>query len=192
MQKLVNEVYKAKQIDKLKKVSRFEFEQRDIRNKLDTADIYMKLEKITEALEKQGIAVAEIDHAEEQMVEMVIEDRQRFAIDLMEFEYKRRQEALNKGSLVEKARKLIFGAAVSPEEALANSEIKVTVEPDKENAEKISKVLNMVSKLIPHSEVEHEEPAVEPKVAAFMDKKEDAKELEPQTPTLMQVPATDI
>lgn len=147
MQNLVNKVYKPKQMDKFKKVSRFEFEQRDVRNKLDTADIYMQLNQIMEALEKQGIVVEEIQNAEEQMIEMVIEDRKAVTVDLMDLEYYRRQLALEKGSLVEKARKLFFGPPISSEEALEKQNIKVTVEPDLAQEEKLSSIMSVVNDL---------------------------------------------
>lgn len=147
MQNLVNKIYKPKQMDKFKKVSRFEFEQRDIRQKLDTADIYLKIEEISAALHKQGIEIEPVKDAEEQMVNMVIEDRKHINVSLMELEYLRRQNALAKGSLIEKARKVIFGAAVSPEEALENQNIKVTVEPDPAQEEKLSSIMSIVNDL---------------------------------------------
>lgn len=165
MQKLVDKVYKPKQMDKIRKVSRFEFEQRDVRNKLDVADIYLQLGQITDALEAKGIVLATNANNEEDMIQMVIEDRRAVSGDLTQLEYFRRQTALEKGSLIEKARKLFFGAAVSPEEELANKEIKLTVEPDPAQEAKLSAIIGSISKLTENLLKPTEEPAPKKEVA---------------------------
>ena len=117
MQEIVSKIYQAKKLDKFKTVSRFQYEQRDIRNRLDVADLYIQLNQILDALEKQGIKVEEISKEEKEimMQEMVREDRSSIQAQLLELEYLRRTESYKKGSVAEKMRRLIFGDPAVPE-----------------------------------------------------------------------------
>lgn len=161
MQQLVNQVYKPKQLDKLKVVSRFEFEQRDVRHKLDMADVYLQLEQITKALEGQGLDLEEIPNRDDVLIQMVKEDRKSTEIDLMDLEYSRRQNSLKNGSLVEKARSFIFGSPMTAKERLAAKELKVTVEPSEEQNKLMEELHAAVAKLTQKSSKETENPKSE-------------------------------
>lgn len=116
MQEIVSKIYQAKKLDKFRTVSRFQYEQRDVRNRLDVADLYIQLNQILDALEKQGIKVEEIPKEEKEimMQEMVREDRSSIQAQLLELEYLRRTESYKKGSVSEKMRRLIFGDPAIP------------------------------------------------------------------------------
>lgn len=140
MQKMVNRIYRKKRFDKFKTVSRFEYEQRDVRTKLDIADIYIRLDMILNALEEKDIEVKELDNAEDVMVQMVKEDRLAAKVDIEEVKYQERVKAYEDGKIIEYIRRLFTGDPTSPlfdagEAAEYNEEKKSSSNKEKEKSE---------------------------------------------------------
>ena len=92
MQHLVDKLYTMKKTDKFKRISRFEFEQRDIRTKLDLADIYLQLEQIKITLKANKMDIPEFEQHEKAILEMVEEERKEFSKDMEELKQKAKQE----------------------------------------------------------------------------------------------------
>ena len=114
MQGLVDRIYKRKRFDKIKPITRYEYEQRDVRTKLDIADIYLKLEEISKSLATQNIDIQPVENKENLIVEIVDEDRRSMVLDLEEVKYKERMKAYEDGKLTERLRRLFSGDPVSP------------------------------------------------------------------------------
>lgn len=151
MQEIVSKIYQAKKLDKFKTVSRFQYEQRDIRNRLDVADLYIQLNQILDALEKQGIKVEEISKEEKEimMQEMVREDRSSIQAQLLELEYLRRTESYKKGSVAEKMRRLIFGDPAIPNALATEAKPTPVVAPamtKKEQDERLAMIAEAMKK----------------------------------------------
>lgn len=121
MQKLVNQIYVGKKIDKFKPVTRFEYEQRDIRQRLDMADVYTEIMNIQKALQTIGLEVetekTQKEH-ENYIIELVKEDRLDVKQELLELDYYNRLDNYNKGSLKEKIRVKLFGLPDFPNQEL--------------------------------------------------------------------------
>lgn len=143
MQHLVNKVYKGKTLDKLKTVSKFEYEQKDIRHKLDLADIYLQLNQIQEALSNHGVVVEQTEKQEEKIVEMVVEDRRAIDIELLELAYQRRMEAYEQGAVSEKLRRFFFGQPKAP--VVYEEEVSVPVESEADKQVKIDKLMKSIN-----------------------------------------------
>lgn len=145
MQQLVNKIYRPKMLDKVRPVSRFEYEQKDVRHKLDIADIYLQLGQIQAALEKQGITleVPQLEEQEGKVVEMVLEDRKAIEIDLLELAYQRRIEAHDNGAVTEKMRRFLFGEPKAP--IIYQDEIQVPVSNETEKEEKYRKIMETIN-----------------------------------------------
>lgn len=113
---MVNSIYKRKRFDKIKPVSRFEYEQKEIRSKLDIANLYVQLEEIKEALADQGIEVKEESTRKKEalLVLMVEEDRKSVETDLEILKYHERIEAYENGSIYESLRRLFRGYPTFP------------------------------------------------------------------------------
>lgn len=125
MQKMVDKLYKKRKLDKLKLVSQYEYKQREIRTRLDVADIYSRLINIYEALEQHGVEVSLDSTPEDLLVDMVEEDLLSAEMDFEQKKYQERIEAYEKGSIVEYVRRLFTGEPVVP---LFDVETKETVE----------------------------------------------------------------
>jgi len=151
MQEIVSKIYQAKKLDKFRTVSRFQYEQRDVRNRLDVADLYIQLNQILDALEKQGIKVEEISKEEKEimMQEMVREDRSSIQAQLLELEYLRRTESYKKGSVAEKMRRLIFGDPAIPNTLATEAKSAPAVVPSmtkKEQDERLAMIAEAMKK----------------------------------------------
>lgn len=108
MQELVNKIYVPKPFDSVTPISRLEFEQRDIRSKLDTADIYLKLTQMENALKEKGIALEPIPEHEDTILDMVMEERKAFQIDWELQKRKMRQTPL-KARLLQNFKRKFYG-----------------------------------------------------------------------------------
>ena len=108
MQELVNKIYSPKPLDSIAPISRLEFEQRDIRSKLDTADIYLKLTQMENALKEKGIALEPIPEHEDTILDMVMEERKAFQIDWELQKRKMRQTPL-KARLLQNFKRKFYG-----------------------------------------------------------------------------------
>lgn len=116
IQNMVNRIYQRKRFDKIKPVSKFEYEQKEVRHKLDIADIYIQIAEIKDALEKQDIKLEEksVREKEETIISMVQEDRKSTSVDLEILKYQERMEAYDKGSVYESLRRLFSGEPTFP------------------------------------------------------------------------------
>ena len=108
MQELVNKIYSPKPLDSIAPISRLEFEQRDIRSKLDTADIYLKLTQMENTLKEDGIALEPIPEHEDTILDMVMEERKAFQIDWELQKRKMRQTPL-KARLLQNFKRKFYG-----------------------------------------------------------------------------------
>lgn len=108
MQELVNKIYSPKPLDSIAPISRLEFEQRDIRSKLDTADIYLKLTQMENALKENGIALEPTPEHEDTILDMVLEERKAFQIDWELQKRKMRQTPL-KARLLQNFKRKLYG-----------------------------------------------------------------------------------
>lgn len=77
MQHLVEEIYRGDFSDVGKTVSRYEFEMRDTRNKIDIGELYIELNLMKTALENAGIQLPQEPTAkrEDNLVDILQEDR---------------------------------------------------------------------------------------------------------------------
>ena len=108
MQELVNKIYSPKPLDSIAPISRLEFEQRDIRSKLDTPDIYLKLTQMENTLKENGIALEPIPEHEDTILDMVMEERKAFQIDWELQKRKMRQTPL-KARLLQNFKRKFYG-----------------------------------------------------------------------------------
>lgn len=143
MQNLVDKIYKGERRDKITPLSKFEFEQRDIRNKLDLADIYLQLEQIKTALAISNIVIEPFSEQERAIVEMVQEDRKNFQVEMETLKYEKKMAGYKNGSLLERGRRMFYGIPQHPN-AKTNRDGKMVVEVDatKEQQEVINNILN--------------------------------------------------
>lgn len=157
MQKMVDKLYKQKRLDKLRPVTQYEYKQREVRTRLDIADIYSRLLSVYEALEDNGIAINTEGAEEALLVDMVEEDLLSAEMDFEQKKYQERMEAYERGSVIEYIRRLFTGQPVVPlfdmETEKTVKEVKVPepinqarkakVEVDKKNEEE-ERILNLL------------------------------------------------
>ena len=142
MQNLVNKIYAGDTKDRYRPLTRFEFEQRDVRNKLDLADIYIQLEQIKQLLADNNMTIEPFSEQEAAIIEMVQEDRKTFAFEMETLEYERKMASYKKGSVKERIRRLLYGTPTSPKQA----DVTVRMEPTPEQKEVMDTILKTVSK----------------------------------------------
>lgn len=157
MQKMVDKLYKQKRLDKLRPVTQYEYKQREVRTRLDIADIYSRLLSVYEALEDSGIEINTEGAEEGLLVDMVEEDLLSAEMDFEQKKYQERMEAYERGSVIEYIRRLFTGQPVVPlfdmDTEKPVKEIKVPepinqarkakVDVDKKNAEE-ERILNLL------------------------------------------------
>ena len=162
MQKMVDKIYKQRKLDKIRPVTQYEYQQREIRTRLDVADIYSRLINIYTALEESGIKIETDGTDETLLVDMVEEDLLSAEIDFEQKKYEKRVEAYEKGSIIEYVRRLFTGQPIVPlfdmdtEESIEEIKVpqsvnqarkaKVEVEKKNEEEERIVNLLKSVEK----------------------------------------------
>ncbi len=142
MQNLVNKIYAGDRKDRYRPLTRFEFEQRDVRNKLDLADIYIQLEQIKQLLAENNMTIEPFSEQEAAIVEMVQEDRKTFAFEMETLEYERKMASYKNGSVKERIRRLLYGMPTPPKQ----TDVTVRMEPTPEQKEVMDTILKTVSK----------------------------------------------
>lgn len=142
MQKMIDELYKKKKLDKITPVTQYEYKQREIRTRLDIADIYNRLIEVYAALEEKGIEINTGGAENDTLVSMVKEDLLSTEIDFAEKKYQERVEAYENGSIIEYIRRLFSGQPLVPlfdaeEDVLKRSKPKVSKKVNQKRQAKI-------------------------------------------------------
>lgn len=102
MRELINQLYDGELKDVRKKVSRYEYEMREASNKIDMAELFMRMNTIQNHLESNGMVIPELDNIsnDKELLSIIKEDTARLNDDIAEslFEKKlQKRQSIGRG-----------------------------------------------------------------------------------------------
>lgn len=94
MKNIIERIYIKNSDNLFKNVNKFEYEVRELTNKKDTAELFIRVASILTALEKEGIKVElpPEDKLEEMINEAIEEDREQINVDIADSLFEARQD----------------------------------------------------------------------------------------------------
>lgn len=94
MKTIIERIYIKNSDNLFKNVNKFEYEVRELTNKKDTAELFIRVASILTALEKEGIKVEfpHEDKLEEMINEAIEEDREQINVDIADSLFEARQD----------------------------------------------------------------------------------------------------
>lgn len=94
MKNIIDRMYIKNSDNLFKNVNKFEYEVRELTNKKDTAELFIRVASILTALEKEGIKVEfpPENELEEMINETIEEDREQINVDIADSLFEARQD----------------------------------------------------------------------------------------------------